>query len=1147
MSFDYFSKRRMQYILEKLKTIFDTKANASDVPQNLSDLSDVAISSPSNNQIPMYNGTSHKWQNQNLPSSTDLFTIAVTSGEDPETGETTYTANKLPSEVISAYNNGDVIQLVVDSGDVEYYFTLGNAVISEDESESETGFMFQRLFVYDDEDVGFGSFILVKEENVDAWNYIEFVNNFFVTGLTSLTAIIDEDNNVYTCDTNFEDMENAYYASKDIFVKFDSRIFKLAKYVSSTHTFYFTSTIADANGIDVKTFVMIGNQLTNSWTSIALTASSGAKAFLVTITNDATTHDPVCDKTPSEVMSAIESGSIIRARYDYSEGDYTEFCLYDLSYYYTEDTSLELYFSSSDSWNDGDEVMIETIELSSDDLTTWSNINTITTQFTSLNAELSISNGVYHCNATPEEFENSIASKGKLQVTDITDGTKYVFSKKSNGIYYFTSTNASDLNQLSVKTFIMTPNNNNSNWTSINLVESNGSNLFMLTLSRDSSTHALSCNKTPTEVVGAYGSRNMLEAYLFESEAKFYKLSKYLVDELNNTLTIQFTRSISSSSDSGVVETITLSATTGNAWSSITESSTPIGRFLVTISEDETTHEPVCDKLPSELLAAYTNGNVIQALLSDYDNMFDLVACALTDDPYKVIFSATCASSPWETLSLSLVLTKDSSTDTWDDIEVNQHNLHYHDVTITKSGNVYSCSTSPSLLIDAIDLGIGAKVISTEDNRAYVLSKIDSANKTYYFTSNNVDSSGNLTTSTFVMVSNQNEGAWTSITRYDNNSSDAIKWSEAEKSVKKNWLKNEAVTTTIHGITFTVNSDGTITANGTATAEGANLIIYSNNNQSCPYNGYILSGCPSGGGYDKYDLRISDVTTGSVQDYGNGATISVANTGKWNASILIRAYQEVSNLVFRPMIRLASVQDSTYVPYIPNNTELVDWKSNGILGAKNLLPTNISNKTYGGITITVNSDGGINVNGTATEAISFDVCNYYNLPLGDYILTGTPYGGSQAQFKLVLTKDGGGVGDDIGNGYRFSVTSTSSNYKVQIRVPSEMIGVAGNKTFYPMIRLAIDTDPTYSSYAMSNRQLTELMPVWSSSVSALTGATSVTITNANIHTSSVIEPFAENGTNTAMAMPTMTVTEGQCVLGFDALAADTTFKLRITN
>lgn len=76
---------------------------------------------------------------------------------------------------------------------------------------------------------------------------------------------------------------------------------------------------------------------------------------------------------------------------------------------------------------------------------------------------------------------------------------------------------------------------------------------------------------------------------------------------------------------------------------------------------------------------------------------------------------------------------------------------------------------------------------------------------------------------------------------------------------------------------------------------------------------------------------------------------------------------------------------------------------------------------------------------------------------------------------------------------------------------------------------------------------TPLKTVWSNTASAVTGATSVTITDTNIHTTSIIEPFADNGTDEMMAPPTVTATEGQCVLEFDALEADTTFRLRITN
>ena len=71
--------------------------------------------------------------------------------------------------------------------------------------------------------------------------------------------------------------------------------------------------------------------------------------------------------------------------------------------------------------------------------------------------------------------------------------------------------------------------------------------------------------------------------------------------------------------------------------------------------------------------------------------------------------------------------------------------------------------------------------------------------------------------------------------------------------------------------------------------------------------------------------------------------------------------------------------------------------------------------------------------------------------------------------------------------------------------------------------------------------------VYTTPVSALTGATSATIQNAAIHTTSLIFPYADNGTNTMMAPPTVTVTEGQAVLGFDALEQDTSFTLVVIN
>ena len=111
---------------------------------------------------------------------------------------------------------------------------------------------------------------------------------------------------------------------------------------------------------------------------------------------------------------------------------------------------------------------------------------------------------------------------------------------------------------------------------------------------------------------------------------------------------------------------------------------------------------------------------------------------------------------------------------------------------------------------------------------------------------------------------------------------------------------------------------------------------------------------------------------------------------------------------------------------------------------------------------------------------------------------------------------------------------------VNIKQNGQLTPVAG------MSNQIYDSLSSYSTTYSSNK-INSLLPIWTTPVTALTGATSATIQNANIHTTSVIEPFADNGTNTSMATPTQTVTEGQCVLGFEALSADTSFMLRVTN
>ena len=128
------------------------------------------------------------------------------------------------------------------------------------------------------------------------------------------------------------------------------------------------------------------------------------------------------------------------------------------------------------------------------------------------------------------------------------------------------------------------------------------------------------------------------------------------------------------------------------------------------------------------------------------------------------------------------------------------------------------------------------------------------------------------------------------------------------KSVGKNLLQNTAITKTVNGVTFTVNNDGSVTVNGTASA----LSFITLNTFTLESGDYILSGCPVGGG-STYRLYFY---IGSTLCSDDGNTKAFSLTEKTRISVIISVYanQSVSNLTFYPMIRPANI-DGTYEPY----------------------------------------------------------------------------------------------------------------------------------------------------------------------------------------------------------------------------------------
>lgn len=114
-------------------------------------------------------------------------------------------------------------------------------------------------------------------------------------------------------------------------------------------------------------------------------------------------------------------------------------------------------------------------------------------------------------------------------------------------------------------------------------------------------------------------------------------------------------------------------------------------------------------------------------------------------------------------------------------------------------------------------------------------------------------------------------------------------------------------TKTINGITFTDNGDGSITVNGTATAD-AYFVLTSLN--LYPSGTYFLSGGASGGNSSSYylDVRNRNNITYTIfqKDYGNGAIIQLSEDDTLMCEIRVCSGKTVNNLVFKPQLELGA-------------------------------------------------------------------------------------------------------------------------------------------------------------------------------------------------------------------------------------------------
>ena len=266
-------------------------------------------------------------------------------------------------------------------------------------------------------------------------------------------------------------------------------------------------------------------------------------------------------------------------------------------------------------------------------------------------------------------------------------------------------------------------------------------------------------------------------------------------------------------------------------------------------------------------------------------------------------------------------------------------------------------------------------------------------------------------------------------------------------------------TKTVSGITFTVNTDGSVTVSGTATDN-----VYfdlSTNFDTTKFAGMLLNGLPNVSGLS---YRISNQNDrAGIQDFYNNDTAIVNNGSNLRLAIRVNNGLTINNPVtFYPMI---SKDGGEYEPYHASVNQTL--RNAEVIEGKNLLAFNLSDLkeystsgtwsgnvyTRNGVTFTYDeSDNSITVNGTATGGAGVLIIkpSWFSTVIStvaDSTATGGGYiisdgeNGRIGNADLYLRNDGSYVYIQLSSG------KTANNVK-----------------FYPMIRLATESNPTYEPY-----------------------------------------------------------------------------------
>ena len=186
----------------------------------------------------------------------------------------------------------------------------------------------------------------------------------------------------------------------------------------------------------------------------------------------------------------------------------------------------------------------------------------------------------------------------------------------------------------------------------------------------------------------------------------------------------------------------------------------------------------------------------------------------------------------------------------------------------------------------------------------------------------------------------------------------SVKVTRRGKNLLKYPYYYKSSTVKSHGITFTDKGDGTVIANGTATATVTYYLQFHEDRFALDKGKqYFLSGCPSGGSSSTYIIQGTDGTL-YYTDFGDG-NLFTANGNGCYFYIVVYEGTTLNNVVFKPQLELgttateyvAPVEATTYTPLSDGTVE----------GIRSVAPTMTLMTDTAGVTIEVEYNQDINV------------------------------------------------------------------------------------------------------------------------------------------------------------------------------------------